>query len=190
MFVPRRFHLPLDEERRRYAGHRNSPDDPAYRRFLARLFEPLAGRLPPGAEGLDYGCGPGPTLSVMFREAGFPMRLWDPAFAPDRTALARRYDFVTCSETAEHFAAPGEEWQRLAALLRPGGWLGVMTQFLEPDIAFERWYYKNDPTHVCFYTRASIAQAAARLGLEPLFVSNSVVLLKMPGRFAPPQGAA
>lgn len=185
VFVPRRYHLRRDEERDRYAEHRNSPDDPGYRRFLARLFEPLAARLPPGAEGLDYGSGPGPTLSVMFEEAGFPMRIFDPAFAPDHTALERRYDFVTCSETAEHFAAPDAEWRRLAGLLRPGGWLGVMTQWLEADVDFDGWHYKNDPTHVCFYTRESIERAAARLALEPLFLSASVALLRAPGVLRP-----
>jgi len=45
--------------------------DPRYRRFLARLAEPLIAHLPKGARGLDFGCGPGPTLSLMLREAGF-----------------------------------------------------------------------------------------------------------------------
>jgi len=178
VWVPAEQHLALAEERRRYRLHRNRPDDPAYRRFLARLFEPLVARLPPGARGLDYGSGPGPTLSVMFEEAGFPMRIFDPCFAPDRAALASRYDFVTCSEVAEHFARPAVEWRRLARLLGPGGRLGVMTQLLEPGVAFADWHYKNDPTHVCFYTRRSIATIARTLGLSVDFVSPSVVLLE------------
>jgi hypothetical protein len=59
-------------ERRHYDTHENSPDDPGYRAFLNRLAAPLLAQLPSGQplSGLDFGCGPGPTLSVMLREAG------------------------------------------------------------------------------------------------------------------------
>lgn len=185
VFVPARYHLAAEQERRRYELHRNTPRDPAYRRFLARLFEPVAACLPAGAHGLDYGSGPGPTLSLMFEEAGFPMRVYDPYFAPVPEALRRRYDFVVCSETAEHFCRPAAEWRRLAGLLRPGGCLGVMTQLLGEGQAFAGWYYKEDPTHVCFYTQRSVEWIATTLGLRPRFVSPSVFLLES-GGFAPP----
>lgn len=178
--VPRAYHLSPVEEKRRYDTHRNSPEDAGYRRFLSRLIEPLAARLGPGAEGLDYGSGPGPTLSIMFREAGHAMRDYDPFYAPDEAVLQRRYDFVTCTETAEHFARPGEEFARLLRLVRPGGWLGVMTQMLEPQVRFDQWYYKRDPTHVAFYSEASFRWLAAAYRLHPLFVSSSVILLRRP----------
>jgi hypothetical protein len=50
------------------------------------------------------------------------MRNFDPFFAPDRASLRRTYDVIACSETAEHFDCPGDEFQRLDRLLRPG-WL-------------------------------------------------------------------
>lgn len=178
VYVPSGYHLSRAEEKQRYDTHRNSPDDPGYRGFLGRLFEPLAARLPPGSEGLDYGSGPGPTLSVMFEETGFGMRNYDPFYAPDGSVLQRRYDFVTCSETAEHFAHPGAEFATLLELVRPGGWLGVMTQMLEASVRFGEWYYKKDPTHVAFYSRASFEWLAARHGLRVLFVSSSVILLR------------
>ena len=71
----------------RYATHENDPADADYRTFLGRLATPLAKQLPIGAEGLDYGCGPGPTLSLMLEEQGFIMAIHDPFFAPDPTAL-------------------------------------------------------------------------------------------------------
>lgn len=188
VFVPQRDHLAPEEERRRYGFHRNTAGDAGYRRFLARLFEPVAARLAPGAQGLDFGCGPAPVLAGMFEEAGFATAVYDPWFAPAPDALQRQYDFVTCSEAAEHFRHPAVEWRRLAGLLRPGGWLGVMTQLLDEETAFGDWYYKNDPTHVSFYARRSVAWIAATFGLRPLFVSSSVFLLRAPG-FAPSRGA-
>jgi hypothetical protein len=81
--VTREDHLTPAAERAHYGTHRNDPADPGYRTFLDRLCAPLVQRLPPGAEGLDYGSGPGPTLSVMLEEQGFPMRVYDPHFADD-----------------------------------------------------------------------------------------------------------
>ena len=67
-----------DRERAEYELHRNRPDDAGYRAFLSRLTDCLASKLPPGATGLDYGCGPGPTLSLILAEQGFSMAVYDP----------------------------------------------------------------------------------------------------------------
>jgi hypothetical protein len=55
------------EEKAEYDRHENDPANPGYRRFLARLAEPLIQRLVPGSRGLDYGCGPGAGLAQVFR---------------------------------------------------------------------------------------------------------------------------
>jgi SAM-dependent methyltransferase len=149
--VAREHRLARDREAAHYQTHQNSPHDPRYRAFLDRILLPLVERLPPGAEGLDFGSGPGPTLSVMFEERGFAMQIYDPFFAPDETVLARRFDFVSCSETVEHFHDPAAEFARFDRLVRPGGWLAIMTM-MTPDLAqFPHWHYPRDPTHVCFY---------------------------------------
>lgn len=165
-------------ERARYELHENDPSDDRYRAFLERLAAPLAERLPAGARGLDYGSGPGPTLSRMMEERGFPVACWDPFFAPDRDVLEGRYDFVTCSETAEHFFEPGAELRRLDGLLRPGGWLGLMTRVLEPGLDFERWWYARDPTHVCFYAPDTLAWIARWRGWSLERVGEDVALFR------------
>jgi SAM-dependent methyltransferase len=161
-FVPASHHLGRADELARYRTHQNRPDDPAYRAFLDRLAQHLAPKLEPGASGLDYGSGPGPTLSVMLEEQGFAMRLYDPFFAPDERALRETYDFITCTETVEHFARPAAEFGLFARLLRPGGWLGVMTQLLENDETFPGWWYHRDPTHIAFYRPETMRWIAAR----------------------------
>ena len=150
-----------DDEHRHYLTHENDPNDPGYRKFLSRLAEPLLTRLEPGMEGLDYGCGPGPALAEMLREAGHKMALHDPFFYPDQEVLARTYDFITCTETAEHFHEPAIEFDRLDSLLRPAGWLGLMTSFQTDDALFENWHYVNDPTHVVFYRENTLRCVAA-----------------------------
>jgi hypothetical protein len=157
--------LPLEQERARYRLHRNDPADPGYRQFLRRLSDPLVEKLPPQAEGLDYGSGPGPTLSVMLQEQGFQMRDYDPCFAPDPSVLRCTYDFVTCTETAEHFHRPREEFDRLNGLIRPGGCLGLMTEWLDGyEDRFGAWWYALDATHVCFYSLQTLNWIAAHWG--------------------------
>lgn len=169
-----------DTEWQRYLLHNNSPEDEGYRSFLARLTIHLTPRLPYGAHGLDYGSGPGPTLSVMLVEQGFSMNIYDPYFAPEAADLERAYDFITCTETAEHFHHPAQEFRRLDALLRPGGWLGVMTEMLASDAHFADWWYHRDPTHVCFYRRATMEWIARRFGWSVLFPARNVTLFWKP----------
>ncbi|MEO1266031.1 MAG: class I SAM-dependent methyltransferase, partial [Pseudomonadota bacterium] len=151
-----------DEERAQYDLHKNDPQDPAYRNFLTRIANPLMDRLKPGARGLDYGCGPGPALMAMLNVAGFPTVGYDPIYATDDQVLDMRYDFVTCTETAEHFHNPAREFEKLADLLEPGGLLAVMTSFQTDDARFENWHYRKDPTHVVFYRAETFAHLARR----------------------------
>lgn len=170
--------LSCAEERAHYATHENDSGDTRYRSFLSRLSTPLVERLSAGAEGLDYGSGPGPTLSIMLRELGFPTALYDPFFAPDDSALDRSYDFITCSETAEHFFQPGVELVRLNDLLRPGGWLGMMTELLDDSRPFGEWWYARDPTHVSFYGPTTMAWIASRFDWAASYPHRNVVLFQ------------
>lgn len=169
-------------ERAQYDWHRNAVDDPGYRRFLDRLAAPLRARLAPGSQGLDYGCGPGPALAAMLREAGHGMAVYDPFYAPDPAPLAATYDFVTCTEVAEHFHAPAVEFDRLGRLLRPGGLLAVMTCFQTGDARFAGWHYRKDPTHVVFYRAETFAVIAAMRGWGCEIVAKDVAFLTVPGR--------
>lgn len=172
--------LALAAERAFYDTHRNATDDPGYRRFLARLADPLMARLPAGSEGLDYGCGPAPALAALLEEGGHRVACYDPYYRPQAELLERRYDFVTCTEVAEHFHDPATEFARLAGLLRPGGWLAVMTCFQTDDARFANWHYRRDPTHVVFYREASFAWLAAHLGFTLDVPAKDVALLRRP----------
>ncbi len=152
VFIPPHQFLSASEEKAAYDYHQNSPHDSHYRGFLGRIFHPMKDRLSPGSQGLDFGSGPGPTLSVMFQEAGFAMRIYDPYYAHQPSALANSYDFITATEVVEHLHEPGKILNHLWSLLQPKGYLGVMTKLLPSVEAFPQWHYKNDPTHVCFYS--------------------------------------
>ncbi len=176
VFVSPKCFLPPKEEQAQYDKHENSADDPRYRRFLGRLFTPLSQRLHSGSCGLDFGSGPGPTLSVMFEEAGHSMEIYDPFYAPDPTPLHQQYDFITASEVVEHLHYPQRELDRLWSCLKPEGLLGIMTKRVIDQEAFSRWHYKNDPTHVCFYSIETF-QWLANHWNATLTVSDAVVVL-------------
>lgn len=75
----------------------------------------------------------------------------------------------------------GEEYARvllLTALLRPGGWLGVMTKLVISRERFATWHYKDDPTHIGFYSPVTFAWLGARFGLEVERVDRDVILLQ------------
>ncbi|WP_114964516.1 class I SAM-dependent methyltransferase [Alkalilacustris brevis] len=170
-----------DDEFAHYLHHENAPDDPRYRRFLSKLADPLLERLAPGARGLDYGCGPGPALAAMLREAGHEVALYDPFFAPDPAPLSETYNFITCTEVAEHFHDPYAEFARLRGLVRPGGWLAVMTCFQTDDARFAAWHYRKDPTHVVFYRAATFRYLAQGWGWHCEVPAKDVALLQRPG---------
>lgn len=167
----------VQTELEQYLLHENDPEDPRYRDFLNRLAEPLLKKLAPGGQGLDYGCGPGPALARMLTEAGHAVRLYDPFFFPDASALERTYDFITCTEVAEHLHRPAREFARIDALLRPGGWLGIMTSFQTDDARFAQWRYRRDPTHVVFYRQETFHCIAQRFGWRCEIPVKDVVLM-------------
>lgn len=174
-------HWPMRaEEQAQYNLHENDPDDPGYRRFLAKLADPLLAKLKPASFGLDYGCGPGPALAAMLREAGHEAALYDPFFYPDPAPLADMFDFITCTEVVEHFHHPADEFDRLGALLRPGGWLAVMTCFQTDDSRFANWHYRKDPTHVVFYREETFRTISALRGWACEIVVKDVALLQKP----------
>ena len=166
------------EEEQRYLEHNNDIKDKEYRAFLSRLADPLKEKIPLGSNGLDFGCGTGPALADMLTQDGFKVELYDPFFFPDEGALSKRYDFITCTETAEHFYDPFKEFNTINDLLKPGGWLGVMTSFLTSDEMFENWYYRRDPTHVTFYCEKTFQVIASQRNWKCEIQSKDVVLLQ------------
>jgi hypothetical protein len=180
VFVPPAQRPAPGEERAHYAHHQNDPDDPRYRRFLSRLAAPLMERLGPGAEGLDFGAGPGPALARMLEEAGYAMRIYDPFFAPDPAPLYRTYDFVTATEVLEHLHEPARTLDLLDRLVRPGGHLAVMTEPVPEERSFREWRYARDPTHIVFFSPPVFHWIADRYGWEMEAPDDRVVLFRKP----------
>lgn len=172
--VPPHQRLTPELEQAEYDLHQNNPDDSGYRRFLSKVSEPLLARLTPSSSGLDFGCGPGPTLSLMLQEHGHRCANYDLYYANDPTLLQQTYDFITCTEVIEHVAAPAEVFQQLNDCLKPGGVLAMMTQYWRNASAFQTWRYKADPTHISFFTHATMQYVAQVFALDLVYFKPPV----------------
>ncbi|MBE4592383.1 2-polyprenyl-3-methyl-5-hydroxy-6-metoxy-1,4-benzoquinol methylase [Vibrio navarrensis] len=178
VFVHPNQRLDAKSEKAHYDLHENNPQDAGYRRFLARIADPLQERIKPQSTGLDFGCGPGPTLSLMMAERGHNMALYDIYYHPQTSVLAEQYDFMTATEVIEHLYQPAQVWQQWLNLVKPGGWIGLMTKMVINVEAFAHWHYKNDPTHVIFFSQATFQFLAERDKLELEFIGKDVILLR------------
>ncbi len=181
VFVPEKFWLSKEEEKKRYDLHINDPEDQGYQKFLSRLSIPLLKRLEPKQQGLDFGCGPGPTLSKMLERAGHAVDLYDLHYHNDPAVLQKKYDFITATEVVEHFHHPAESFTLLFEMLNQKGWLGIMTKQVIDKPSFSTWHYIRDLTHICFYNNRTFEYIARRYRSELLVIGNDVVLFKRMG---------
>ena len=178
VFVPKIYHLSEKDERARYDSHNNDPADDRYRNFLSQLLSPLQEKIPKIANGLDFGSGPGPTLSLMLEECGYSVDLYDKFYAMNDDIFDKQYDFITASEVVEHLMQPLTELSRLMGLLKTNGVLAIMTQILTPQIDFEQWYYKHDPSHIGFFTEKTLNYLSEKWQAELYVISDRVVIFK------------
>jgi hypothetical protein len=114
----------------------------------------------------------------MLEEQGHRVAIYDPYYAPDEAALSRSYDFITSTEVVEHLAAPGLEMEKLWALLKPGGYLGIMTKQVTDRESFGLWHYKNDPTHISFFSNRSFQYLGNKWDSAPEFIGADVIIFR------------
>lgn len=177
VFVPRCYWLSAEEEKATYDLHENDPQDAGYRQFLSRLAVPLMERLEARQKGLDFGCGPGPALPVLLEAQGHRVDLYDPFYYNDPSVFDQEYDFICATEVVEHLRDPGGEFAALFKMLRPGGWLGIMTKLVMDRHAFRQWHYIRDMTHICFYSRRTVDYLAQRFDARLDIAADDVMLL-------------
>lgn len=172
IFIEDRFILSPEEESKRYALHNNERENEGYvnmfKRFIDKAVKPF---LPGLKNGLDFGCGPGPVLAELLSEMGLDMDVYDPYFYSDRGFLEKKYDLITATEVLEHLRYPCPVIQMLKGLLNKKGIICIMTLFHGND-DFKNWWYKQDPTHICFYSPATFAWIAKHFALKIAYINE------------------
>jgi transcription initiation factor TFIIIB Brf1 subunit/transcription initiation factor TFIIB len=181
VFVDTAYLPTREQEKQEYALHENSFQDEGYRKFLGKVLTALSSYID-SANGkplsaLDFGCGPAPVLAKMLTEKGVATKTYDPFFANTPDVLTHTYDIVTCTEAIEHFHQPHREWACFNQLVADNGVLAIMTKRVIDKARFAQWHYKNDPTHVSFFSESTFRYLAKRDGYTVTFPANDVALL-------------
>jgi SAM-dependent methyltransferase len=162
-------------EEERYKTHKNGPQYPGYVNFLYQAITPTLPYLNSSMQGLDYGCGPVPTLSGLLRNEGLHCEDYDPLFFPDLPD--RKFDFIFANEVVEHFFYPGKELARITDRLNPSGIFTMMTELWHGLENFSEWYYAKDFTHVAFFHTRTIDFICGRYGFRILNQENARVTI-------------
>jgi 2-polyprenyl-3-methyl-5-hydroxy-6-metoxy-1,4-benzoquinol methylase len=114
----------------------------------------------------------------MLEECGHKVDLYDKFYAQNDAVFQNRYDFITATEVVEHLSSPLKDLEVLVKILHKDGILAIMTEIVLPQLDFTSWYYKNDPSHLCFYSEKTFVYLANLLGLEIVALSERVIILK------------
>jgi SAM-dependent methyltransferase len=151
--------------------------DIGYQEFVKPLITKVCEDFEGSARGLDYGAGTGPVAAMLLEAAGYTMKLYDPFFHNHPEVLKETYNFAICCEVIEHFHQPLKEFRALHTYLLPGGVLYCMTDLIDNQREFEQWHYKNDPTHVVFYSEKTLLWIAREIGFSCCEITERVIKL-------------
>jgi hypothetical protein len=176
VFVSPEFRISKQDEKDRYDSHINFSDDSNYRKFLSQALNPTLKLLKKSSNGLDFGSGPGPTLHTMFEDHGHTMSIYDPFYAKNDAVFETKYDFITATEVVEHLYTPLKTLNKVWECLNPDGLLTIMTETQPKE--FSTWWYKNDKTHVSFFSDISIEWLNEYWKSKIVFKDKKVVIIK------------
>ncbi|MFC5044594.1 class I SAM-dependent methyltransferase [Aquimarina hainanensis] len=175
VFLDAIYFLSAEEEKARYELHNNDIHNIGYQKFVSPIVEDVRTHYSKQHKGLDYGSGSGPVITSLLRDSKYDITTYDPYFDPNQNALSGNYDYIVCCEVMEHFYTPFKEFNMLHSLLVPGGRLFCKTTLYQPGVKFETWWYKNDPTHVFFYSENTLLWIQKNIGFSELFLTKNLI---------------
>ncbi len=173
-----KYYLSSEEEKARYEAHNNDVTDVRYQNFTSPITNFVLENFTENHKGLDFGSGTGPVISTMLEKNNYNIVQYDPFFAPDKSVLKNKYDYIVSCEVFEHFYNPKLEIENLIDLLNNNGMLLIMTLLYDKEIEFKNWHYRKDPTHVFIYTKETIKYIAKKMKLEIIELSDRLISLK------------
>lgn len=165
--VPRELHLTDSDEIERYGLHDNSLENNGYRKYLSGVTLDVKEAVSDikSRTVLDYGAGDEAVLTTLLKEEGIDCTAYDPNYE-SLSILNGTYGLIIACESAEHFRDPREEFARINEHLTSGGYLWIRTEMLESAPYFSGWWYKNDLTHIFFYSHKTMNYIAELFNWE------------------------
>ncbi len=173
------YFLTAIEEKQRYDIHNNDVHDVGYQKSVFPIVSSVTENHTKAHKGLDFGSGSGPVVTMLLRNQGFNVQTFDPFYDPNPLALKQKYDYIICSEVMEHFYIPAKEFKLLHSLLKTNGMLYCKTNLYDETTNFDTWWYKNDPTHVFFYTEKTIHWIKKKYNFREASITKNVITFKI-----------
>jgi hypothetical protein len=175
IFVDEKSRPDTKSEKLRYEVHENNVEDKGYQKFVSPITSSILKNFTKDDKGLDFGAGTGPVISKVLQDNGFSILQYDPYFHNYPKLLEKKYDYIACCEVIEHFYNPKKEFKLLHDLLNENAKLYCMTDLYDESIDFASWYYKNDPTHVFFYSNKTIEWIKENFGFVACSIEKRLV---------------
>lgn len=170
--------LPNEEsEKERYELHDDDTEDLGYIKFVSPITSAIMNDFKKTDDGLDFGAGTSAIIASVLHKSDYMLRNYDPYFHINPELLEQKYDYISSCEVVEHFYNPHKEFLLLRKLLKDGGKLYLMTEPYKDGIDFSKWYYKNDPTHVFFYTQKTFEWIKKEYGFSSLKIDARLIVL-------------
>jgi uncharacterized C2H2 Zn-finger protein len=159
-----------EDELKQYNNHNNTMKSSGYvemfENYMDATFKPYIKNI---NTVLEFGSGPGPVLSQLLKRQGLMVDIYDKFFSPKKVYEGKKYDLITSTEVIEHIKNPKEIFEFFESHIKKDGYLALMTQFHTNDaVEFKKWWYKNDPTHICFFRPKTFEVLASMNGFEVL----------------------
>lgn len=170
--------LSKQAEKAHYECHNNDINDPKYQQFAAPIVNNVLQDFTTKHRGLDFGSGTNSVIIKLLKDQHYKIEGFDPFFSKTTQLSEQSYNYITCCEVMEHFHQPKKEFELLRDLLIPGGKLYCMTDLFSETSNFDTWYYKNDPTHVFFYHKKTIAWIAEHIGFSKYSIDNRLIIFE------------
>jgi SAM-dependent methyltransferase len=169
IFVDTVCHLDKEMEKKILSSQNQSIDKAEYVEYVNQIIQMVLPYINEENIGLDYGCGPSPTLTYLLEKENITCFNNDNNFG--YTHPYKEYDFIFAIECLEKFKEPDKEFDKILTLLKPGGILGVMTETYPEINRFRFWHNRQDRIHVSYYHRNTISYFMDNKDLE-LLVSD------------------
>jgi len=170
------YYLNAEEEKGRYDLHSDDVEAKGYQNFVKPITEHVAQCFTKEDKGLDFGCGKTEIVKYVLEQKGFNIKGYDPIYFNQKKLLNDSYNYITSCEVIEHLFRPKEVFQLLYDILLPKGKLFIKTSLYSLDLNFEKWWYKNDPTHVTLYTKKSLEYIKDYYGFTSLEIHKKHIV--------------
>ena len=171
------FYLSPEQEKARYNMHNNTVQSDGYKKWLLSFIntavKPFVEK---GGSILDFGSGPTAVLGDLLILEGYSVDLYDKFFHDSE--YYGSYDMITSTEVFEHISEPVSVLKQLKKSLKKNGYLSIKTAFHpEEEEEFLTWWYKEDKTHISFFSKETFLYISSLLDMSIHFCDYSSIII-------------